>query len=145
MLQMKILLAHNYYQAPGGEDEVFRLEKELLERNDHEVHVVTRSNRELPARTGPKAAANAIWSRDSARKVEKTIAENDIEIAHFHNTHLMLSPAVYGPCKRRGIPVIHTLHNYRLICPGALHYRDGQPSSECLGKTLPVKEIARGC
>lgn len=142
---MRILLAHNHYQNPGGEDEVFRSEKELLEGQNHEVHVVTRSNSEAGRVKALGKAAQTLWSRESFGEIEKVVVERDIDIAHFHNTHFMISPSAYAGCKRHGVPVIHTLHNYRLVCPGGLLYRDGAASEECLGKTIPVRGIAAGC
>jgi len=103
---MKIVIVHNKYLLPGGEDHVFNLEATLLNRYSH--------------------------------KVVKYVRD-------FHNTFPLISPSVYSACVRAGVPVIQTLHNFRLICPAATLFRDGQVCEDCLGRLSPWPGIRHAC
>jgi len=133
---VKILLLHNYYQQSGGEDAVVEQEKALLESKGHQVRLLTVSNdviSNIPSRA--KAALGTIYSRGSRVQVEKEIRSFHPEIVHIHNFFPLLSPSVYYACKAAGVPVVQTLHNFRLICPNALLFRDGKLCEDCLEKS----------
>jgi len=133
---VKILLLHNYYQQSGGEDAVVEQEKALLESKGHQVRLLTVSNdviSNIPSRA--KAALSTIYSRGSRVQVEKEIRSFHPEIVHIHNLFPLLSPSVYYACKAAGVPVVQTLHNFRLICPNALLFRDGKLCEDCLEKS----------
>jgi glycosyltransferase involved in cell wall biosynthesis len=142
---MKILLIHNHYTQPGGEDAVFEAEKSLLERMGHEVVEFVEYNRRLNGVNPFKAAVDAVWSRESYRKIRQLIRETRPDVAHFHNTFLRISPAAYYACREEGVPVVQTLHNYRLICPGALLMRDERVCEDCVGKAVAWPGVAHGC
>ncbi len=142
---MRILLIHNRYQQPGGEDAVFGAEKALLERMGHEVIPFVEDNARLNRMKPLKAVQNVIWSGEARRRLRRLIQETRADIAHFHNTFLMISPAAYYACQKAGVPVVQTLHNYRLICPGALLMRDGRVCEDCMGKALPWPGVVHGC
>lgn len=142
---MRVLIVHNRYTQPGGEDEVFRGEVDLLERMGHEVILFVEDNARLDGMNPLKAAQNAIWSRKAQGKLRQLIRETKPDVAHFHNTFLMISPAAYYTCKEAGVPVVQTLHNYRLICPGALLMRDDRVCEDCVGKTIPWPGVVHGC
>lgn len=142
---MRILSAHNYYQQAGGEDAVFESEKTLLERMGHEVKYFVEDNARLNDMPPLQVAQNAVWARESQEKVRKLIRETKPDVAHFHNTFLMISPAAYYACKEAEVPVVQTLHNYRLICPGALLMRDGRVCEDCVGKAVPWPGVLHGC
>lgn len=144
-MAMRVLLIHNRYQQPGGEDAVFEAEKALLERMGHEVIPFVEDNARLNGMNPLKAALNAVWSREAQEKIRRLIRETKPDVAHFHNTFLMISPAAYYTCNQAGIPVVQTLHNYRLICPGALLMRDGRMCEDCVGKAVPWPGVAHGC
>jgi glycosyltransferase involved in cell wall biosynthesis len=145
---MKVLIIHNIYQQPGGEDIVAGQEAALLRQAGHEVIEYRRSNHEITALslwdklTLPK---QVIWSGDSVRDLRALIHEEKPHIAHFHNTFLMISPSAYHVCQEMGIPVVQTLHNYRFLCPRADFFRNGHICEECLGKTPPWPGIVYGC
>jgi glycosyltransferase involved in cell wall biosynthesis len=67
------------------------------------------------------------------------------DIAHFHNIHPLFTPSVYDACRERSVPVIQTLHNYRLICPAATLYRSGHVCEVCVGRRVPWPSIAYAC
>ena len=129
---MKILLVHCHYRLPGGEDAVFAAERELLERHGHTVLVYERSNEEA-AHGAAKALLplHAVWNRRAAREVKDLIKREGVEAVHIHNTLLLLSPAVVRAAKSCGVPVVQTLHNFRLFCPNGILLRDGQVCEEC--------------
>ena len=105
---MKILLVHNTYQQPGGEDTVFAREAALLREHGHTVLTYTRSNAEVRD-FSPAARAllplRMIWARDAVRDLRTLIAAEKPDVAHFHNTHFMISPAAYTACREVGVPV----------------------------------------
>ena len=138
---MRILLAHNAYRsgAPSGEDFVFRNERALLESHGHEVALYERYNDDIDESgisKKIKLALSGAWSQESYNDISRKIAEFKPDIAHFHNTFPLISPSAYGACQDHDVPVVQTLHNYRLICPGALLHRNGKPCEDCVGKTL---------
>ena len=67
------------------------------------------------------------------------------DVAHFHNTFSLISPAAYYACEEMGVPVVQTLHNYRLLCPGANFLRDGRVCEACLRQPVAWPGIAHGC
>ena len=129
---MKILLVHCHYRLPGGEDAVFAAERAMLERHGHEVLVYERSNEEA-AHGLPKALLplHAVWNRAAARDVKRIIQTKNVDAVHIHNTLLLLSPAVVRAAKRTGVPVVQTLHNFRLFCPNGILLRGGQVCEDC--------------
>ena len=129
---MKILLVHCHYRLPGGEDAVFAAERAMLERHGHEVLVYERSNEEA-AHGLPKAILplHAVWNRAAARDVKRIIQTKNVDAVHIHNTLLLLSPAVVRAAKRTGVPVVQTLHNFRLFCPNGILLRGGQVCEDC--------------
>ena len=142
---MKILLAHNYYQQSGGEDGVFAAEKELLLRKGHEVVSYIDNNERITTLSKISAAKETIWSSFSYSQVRLIIRETKPDIVHFHNSFLLISPAAYYACKDEGVTIIKTLHNYRLLCPNALFYRNDSLCEDCLGKSFPWPGILHAC
>lgn len=136
---MNILLVHNYYQIPGGEDTVVKNEKELLEANGCKVWLYTRHNSEIREFSVWQKLClpfTSIFSRKTYREVHQMIREHHIEMVHVHNTLSLISPAVYYAAEKEHVPVIQTVHNYRLICPAATLYREKGICTDCLQKGL---------
>jgi glycosyltransferase involved in cell wall biosynthesis len=145
---MKILLVHNYYQLSGGEDEVFRREKQLLAGAGHQVLEYTRHNEEINRYKLVKMASLALsttWAWDSYRDLRVLLEEEKPDIAHFHNTFPLISPSAYYACAAAGVPVVQTLHNPRLICPAGTLYRDGQPCDDCVHGLAPWAAVRHAC
>ncbi|HEY7458837.1 MAG TPA: glycosyltransferase, partial [Xanthobacteraceae bacterium] len=146
---MRVLSIHNRYQFPGGEDAIFEAEAAGLARCGHTVRRLEFDNRDLGERVAPaaavKAAANTVWSRSGADRVRAAIREFRPDIAHFHNTFPLVSPAAFSACHDENVPVVHTLHNYRLLCPSATLFRDGKPCEDCVGKFLPWSGVLHAC
>ncbi|MDE6412029.1 MAG: glycosyltransferase [Clostridia bacterium] len=131
--KQKVLLVHNYYKVSGGEDSVVSNEKKLLEENGHEVILYTRNNSEIDHfGIGKKLRFpfNAVYNRKTYRDIKKIIEQEKIDIVHVHNTLSLISPAVYYAAIDSKIPVVQTIHNFRMICPGATLFRDGHISEQ---------------
>ena len=141
----RILVLHNRYREPGGEDRAVEQEVALLRAHGHEVIEYVDSNRRLDESHPLAAAWRAIWSRGAYRRVRQAIAETRPQLAHFHNTFCMISPAAYYACRGAGLPVVQTLHNFRLGCLNACCTRDGRTCDVCVSSRLPWRGIWHGC
>ncbi len=135
----RVLLVHNYYRIPGGEDTALENEKQLLEEQGHFVCLYTRSNREMDSfsvRQKLLLPLTSLFSLRTYREVKKLIRANRIDIVHVHNTLPLVSPSVYYAAFACGKPVVQTLHNFRLLCPAAVFMRDGKVCEDCVNKGL---------
>lgn len=144
---MKILLVHNEYQQPGGEDVVFRLEEQLLSLHGHVVLTYVRSNHEInrmSLRRRLLLPKQLVWAKDSLEDVARILEAEKPDVVHVHNTFTQISASVYTACREVGIPVVQTLHNFRLLCPGATFYRDGRVCEECVTHSL-WHSVTHGC
>lgn len=141
---MKILLIHNAYQQAGGEDAVVRAETALLRSRGHEVLPYRRSNDELQGRPVLQSCMEAVWSRKAAADVDAMCASFLPDLVHVHNTFLVISPAVYWAAARRRIPLVQTLHNFRLLCPQGTFLRQGKVCEDCL-KRRPWRAVVHSC
>ncbi len=140
-----MLLLHNRYQQPGGEDQVFAAEGNLLEAHGHQVLRYTRHNDQVTDQNPLALAGATVWNQAVYRELRTLIRRERPQVAHFHNTLPMISPAAYYAARAEGVPVVQTLHNYRLLCPNALFYRDGQVCEDCLGKAVPWPGVVHAC
>jgi len=141
---MKILIAHNAYQHRGGEDAVVEAELALLRSYGHEVQMYRQHNDALNGMSPAKAAVTAVWSHDSACDVEALCNRFHPDVIHVHNTFPLISPSLYWTANTLRIPVVQTLHNFRLLCPQAIFLRDGKICEDCIGK-LPWRSVTRKC
>lgn len=141
---MRILIAHNAYQHRGGEDAVVAAEEALLRANGNETLLYQRHNDELQTMPRSTAAISAIWSFQSARELEKLCRDFQPDIIHAHNTFPLISPSIYWVAQKHHVPVVQTLHNFRLLCPQAMLLRDGAICEDCVGK-LPWRAVTRKC
>jgi len=129
---MKILLVHNRYQQRGGEDAVFDDESALLEGHADVVrHVV--DNRDLSPWLGPLLTAWRLpWSRPSYRRLTALLRAERPDVVHFHNIFPQITVSAYDACRDLGIPVVQTLHNFRIWCAAGTFYRSGAICRECV-------------
>jgi glycosyltransferase involved in cell wall biosynthesis len=145
---MRLLLVHNRYQKPGGEDTVFEAERALLERKGHVVVTYERDNDEIEGNSvwqRADLARRTIWATDSAASIRQILASGHFDAALFYNTFPLVSPSAYYVCESMGVPVIQVLPNFRLICPGATLHRDGRICEKCVAKTVPWWGAWHGC
>ena len=142
---MKILLVHNFYQQPGGEDVVFRVEKELLTKNGHTVLSYTDHNDRVNQLSLLSKLSNTFYSTSTFNKISDILISEQPDIVHCHNTFPLISPSVYYACHAANIPVVQTLHNFRLKCLNALLFRENRVCEDCLGKFMALKGIRHKC
>lgn len=145
---MKIIQVHNAYQNSGGEEVVVAAEYEMLKQYGHEIHQWIVENlgiADVNALRKAVIARQSIWSDDSYHNIRKKLQDLKADIVHVHNTIPLISPSVYAACRDVGVPVVHTLHNYKLICPGAYFYRNGRVCEDCIGKPIPYPSVIHGC
>lgn len=137
---MKILVVHNYYRSaiPSGEATAFETEVRLLRNNGYHVIEYCKHNDDLDSRTVRsllKASVQSVWSRRSYRELTRLIAGQRPDVAHFHNVFPQISASGYAACRRLGVPVVQTVHNYRMFCLNGLFQRDGMVCELCMGRS----------
>lgn len=145
--KQNVLIVHNYYQIPGGEDTVVANEKKMLEKHGHKVILYSRNNAELKQMSKLQKIflpITTVFNPRTYKDIKKLIREENIEVVHVHNTLNLVSPAVYYAARRMKVPVIQTIHNFRLLCPGATFYRDGHICEDCVEKGL-ICAVKHGC
>ncbi len=142
---MNILVVHNFYQQPGGEDQVFNDEVALLRERGNSVETFTVHN-DVVAHLGKLALARkTLGNKEVASEIEKRARAMGANIVHFHNTFPLVSPEAYRAARAAGAKVVQTLHNYRLLCPAATFFRDGHVCEDCLGKFIPWPAVVHKC
>jgi glycosyltransferase involved in cell wall biosynthesis len=145
MHPLKIIAVHNHYIQPGGEDQVFESEARLLKECGHQVTQVQEQTT-YPDGIVKKlgVAVDCIWSRRWYREFRDLLRKARPDVVHIHNFFPLISPSIYYACRREGVPVVQTLHNYRLLCSSAEFYRDGKVCEECLHHGLR-RGVRYGC
>lgn len=132
---MKVLLVHNFYRITGGECHAVRAQQALLESRGVEVIPLFRDNAEVFSAGGiekVRAALRARRNRIAIAELKEQVRAHRPDVAHVHNVLPMISPGIYDALRMLGVPVVQSVHNLRLRCPGGLMYRDGQVCDECL-------------
>lgn len=143
---MHIILAHNYYREPGGEDRVFEEEAKLLQSCGYRVTKFFVRSNVITTHISPlRVFLISIWNNRVYQLVRRLIRKTGTLILHVHNFFPLLSPSIYYAAKAEGVKVVQTLHNYRLICPAAtLLYKDNV-CERCVGKWIPLNGVFQGC
>jgi glycosyltransferase involved in cell wall biosynthesis len=142
---VRILLVHNYYLQPGGEDQVFAAETETLRAHGEEVQAYTVHNSRIAAMSRLTLAKSTIWNRQVAAELTTLLGDFQPDLVHFHNTFPLVSPAAYVAVQRAGIPVVQTLHNFRLLCLNGLFLRNGRACEDCLGRATAWPGVRHAC
>jgi glycosyltransferase involved in cell wall biosynthesis len=146
---MKVLFIHNYYRssAPSGEDAVADNERKVLGDNGVDVVAYKKFNDEIDEHSfinRAKLGLNCAWSQGTYSELINLLKQIHPEVAHIHSIHPQISPSAYAACQDMGVPVVHTLHNFRYICPQAMLYRDGRPCEDCVGN-WPLNALRFKC
>ncbi len=146
---MKILLVHNRYRsgAPSGENRVVDQEGEALAALGHEVTRFGRGSDEIeqwPLAKKASLPARMVWSRETYRELRAVLREHRPEVVHVHNTFPLLSAAVLYACRDARVPVVATMHNYRLACANGMFFRGGAVCHDC-ARGLPARAVVHGC
>jgi glycosyltransferase involved in cell wall biosynthesis len=133
---MRVLILHSRYLSgdASGENRVVRDEAKLLTDAGHDVRVYEPSPTRASGVGLVTTAVDAVWSAKSGGEVRDLIRLFRPDVVHCHNLFPMLSPAVIRTCHSEGIPVVITLHNYRLMCLPSTFLRDGRVCEDCLGR-----------
>lgn len=142
--QLRVLVVHNRYQHRGGEDSVCESEVDLLRQRGHEVSLYERDNADISASSRSRTVIDTIWSSRTVRELNERCVGFRPDIVHFHNTFPLISPSAYHAVSALHVPVIQTLHNFRLSCLQAMFLRDGAICEDCIGR-VPWKGVLRGC
>ena len=142
---MKILLCHNYYQQSGGEYHVFEDESWLLASRGHEVIRFTRHNDEIGNIRPWRVAVQTVWNSRAYADLRALIRRERPDVVHVTNTFPLISPAAHYAARAENVPVVQSLHNYRLLCPRADFLRGGRTCEDCVGKTFPWPALWHRC
>lgn len=143
----RVLIVHNEYQYAGGEDVVVQQDAKLLEKHGHQVFFYKRNNEELKHYTKLQKLllpVTTFFSLKSYREIRNLIQKEHIDIVHVHNTLPLISYACYYAAKKEHVKIVQTIHNFRLVCPNALFYRDNHICEDCLSKGL-LQGVKHGC
>jgi glycosyltransferase involved in cell wall biosynthesis len=146
---MKILLVHNRYRSgtPSGENRVVEQESAALAALGHEVSLFDRSSDEIENWSLAKKAtlpARIVWNPETFRDMTAALRAQRPDVVHVHNTFPLVSAAVLYACRNAGVPVVATMHNYRLACVPGSYFRDGAVCHECAGGQL-LPGLRHGC
>ena len=143
---VRIAIAHNRYQQGGGEDKVVAAEVKMLRQRGHDVEQLDFDNEAITgARGRAKAALSSFYSFPSHRRVTAVLASFRPEVLHVHNFMPTLSPSVFFAAQAEQIPVVQTLHNYRLLCANAQMFREGAVCERCVEERSFLPAVRLGC
>jgi glycosyltransferase involved in cell wall biosynthesis len=142
---MRVLMLHNHYQQPGGEDECFTAEAALLEAHGHRVDRFVLHNDSIGGLGLAATAAKTVWNAEVYRELRRRIRQDRPDIVHAHNLFPLISPAAFHAAKAEGVAVVQSVHNFRLFCVNANFLRDGSICETCLGRAVPWPGVLHGC
>jgi glycosyltransferase involved in cell wall biosynthesis len=143
---MKILIVHNRYQQKGGEDTVVAAEEWLLRSHGHQVELLQADNDHIQnAFTSGLAAVQSIYSFSGKRRMQEALRKYHPDLVHVHNFFPSLSPSIFIACSEAEVPVVHTLHNYRIQCAANSLYRAGRVCEECVSSRSFLPGVRHAC
>ncbi len=140
----RVLLVHNAYQQRGGEDSVVEAELEMLRSRGHAVELYRRHNDEIAGLPRIQLARDTLWSSRTTREIGEHLQAFKPDVVHIHNSFPLISPSVYPAVRAAGLPVVQTLHNFRLLCPQAMLLREGKVCEDCVGRS-PWRGVLHRC
>ncbi|MHB1214953.1 MAG: glycosyltransferase family 4 protein [Thiobacillus sp.] len=143
MDKLRVLVVHNRYLQRGGEDSVVDSEVQLLREHGHPVELFERSSEALSS-SPLVMAMELVWNRSVRRELVDALARFSPDVVHVHNTFPFVSPAIYWAAAAARVPVVQTLHNFRLMCLNALFLREGKVCEDCMGH-VPWRGVTRAC
>lgn len=146
---MRTLLVHNRYQAASssGEDRVVDLEAAALVDAGHTVETYERFSDDIASRSIVGKAlvpGQVVWSEHTRRSLVRRLRTTVTDVVHIHNTFPVISASVLYACRAVKVPVVTTIHNYRLACPSGDFFRDGAVCHDCVGRA-PVPAVRHRC
>jgi glycosyltransferase involved in cell wall biosynthesis len=142
---MKILMLHNRYLVPGGEDQSTAAEANLLQQQGCVVELLEEDNRRVEQLGNARTAIRTIWSSESFQRIYDKLRTGKFDVLHVQNFFPLWSPSVYYAAAKCNVPVVQTLRNYRLMCVNAVFFRDSHVCEDCLGKRFAWPGILHAC
>lgn len=147
---MKVLLVNKFFYNRGGDTAVFFSTADLLKKRGHSTAFFSMQHpMNLPSEFSPyfvsnvdynkgnglipqlKIAGRLLYSLEAKRKINRLIDKERPDIAHLHNICHQISPSIIDALKKKGVPVVMTLHDYKLTCPVYTHFNNGKVCDEC--------------
>jgi len=140
-------MVHNRYQQRGGEDAVVDAEVRLLAAKGIDVQRFDADNDSIHGlRAKLKVSASQFGSPSAVKSsLTQALADFHPDVVHVHNWFPTISASIFRVCHQARIPVVHTLHNYRLLCVTATLFRDGGVCEDCIGKTFRLPGMLHKC
>jgi glycosyltransferase involved in cell wall biosynthesis len=147
---MRILVVHNAYRSgsPSGENQAVESQVSLLRAAGFEIETYARSSDEIAEFSPAKKIGLAIrplYSFEDTSLFGRALDRFEPDIVHLHNPYPLISPAVISVAKRRHVPVVQSVHNYRRVCVVGTFFRDGRPCEDCRDRTIPWPAVRHGC
>ena len=142
---MRVLMAHTRYKIRGGEDECFDAEVQMLREMGVEVELFEDDNQRISEMGKLTVARSTVWSKQAYDGIRAKLRAQPADVVHVHNYLPLISPAAYHAAKAERTAVVQTLHNYRLMCPSSLFFRNGHVCEDCLGKAFAWPSILHRC
>src|ERR1022692_4674288 len=132
---MRVLQIYNQYRSRStGESAIVANTVRLLEEHGHEVCLLGRDSLDIrTARQKAWAAIQGVYSFSTRRFVSDRIRDWRPDVVHVHNLYPRFSPSVLVACRREGVPIVMTVHNYNLTCPTSCHLYKGRICEDCVG------------
>lgn len=131
---MKVLIVHNNYGKYSGEEAVVDKMATMFMDCGHEVCFYRQTSE--GCRDSLSGKINGflcgLYSRNGVKGMREVLQREKPDVVNVHNLYPFISPAALFECKRAGVPIIMTVHNFRLICPTGLFMRNGKPCEHCL-------------
>jgi glycosyltransferase involved in cell wall biosynthesis len=146
---VKVVIAHNRYAStrPSGENTAVAVDIANLTAAGVRVIEFLRTSDELASLPiGERVAlpVSPVYAARAQRQLRDLLDHERPDVLHLHNPYPLLSPWVVRTAHAYGVPVVHTVHNYRQTCVNGLHFRDGAPCHDCVGR-LPTPAVRHGC
>lgn len=142
---MRVVVVHADYLEPGGETVSAATEARVLTEAGHEVVEFTRYNRDFLSGSTVRQGVQLFFNLQVKRELEQVLREVRPDVVHCNNTFPSLSPSVYYAARACGAATVQSLRNYRMSCPAATFFRDGQPCYDCRGRRLALPGVRHGC
>ncbi|HEX3958162.1 MAG TPA: glycosyltransferase [Trebonia sp.] len=146
---MRIVIAHSRYRsaAPSGENRVVDQEMAALVNAGHEVTLFERRSDDIEEWSKARKAAlpaAVVWNGAAHRELRELLRQRRPDVVHVHNTFPLLSASVLYACRDAGVPVVATIHNYKLACASGDFFRDGAVCHDC-ADGIPAGAVRHGC
>lgn len=144
---MRVLIVHNDYGKPSGEESVVERVAAMFAAGGHEVEQLRRSTAGCRDSLGGKLKAfvGGVWSPSGRRAMAEALDRFRPDVVNVHNLYPFIGPAALEECRKRGVPVVMTVHNFRLICPTGLFMLGGRPCEECLRRGNEWGCVSHNC